>query len=141
MEPGIPNLTEHILLDYAGLDILASYTEFAFKMEAGARHPLTRIPGRYTLEGESVLGRERLRSMIRNIDPDVCIGCGICAEFCPGDVIEMDGTRKARIAYPKDCWTCFSCEIACPVKAVDVHPFRKAKPMAWPIVSRRKKLA
>jgi NAD-dependent dihydropyrimidine dehydrogenase PreA subunit len=41
----------------------------------------------------------------------VCIGCGICAEFCPGDVMVMDGTKKARIAYPKDCWTCFSCEI------------------------------
>lgn len=79
--------------------------------------------------------------MIRSIDPNVCIGCGICAEFCPGDVIEMNDTRKAYIAFPKDCWTCFSCEIACPVKAINVHPFRKAKPMAWPIVSPNKKLA
>ena len=79
--------------------------------------------------------------MIRTIDPNVCIGCGICAEFCPGDVIEMDNTGKARVAYVKDCWTCFSCEIACPVKAIDVHPFRKAKPMAWPMASKGKKLA
>ena len=79
--------------------------------------------------------------MIRTINPDVCIGCGICAEFCPGDVIEMDEGGKARIGYPKDCWTCFSCEIACPVKAIDVHPFRKAKSMAWPIAAPEKKLA
>ena len=78
--------------------------------------------------------------MIRTIDSDVCIGCGICAEFCPGDVIDMDETKKARIRYPKDCWTCFSCEMACPVKAIDVHPFRKAKPMAWPVIARKKKL-
>jgi NAD-dependent dihydropyrimidine dehydrogenase PreA subunit len=46
-------------------------------------------------------------------------------------VIGMDERNKATIAYPKDCWTCFSCEMACPVKAIDVHPFRKPKPMAW----------
>ena len=69
--------------------------------------------------------------MIRKIDREVCIGCRLCVEFCPGDVIVMDEKEKAQIAYPADCWTCFSCEITCPVKAIDVHPFRKAKPMAW----------
>ena len=69
--------------------------------------------------------------MIRRIDRDVCIGCGICASFCPGDVIAMDESNKASVKYREDCWTCFSCELACPVKAIDVHPFRKTKPMAW----------
>jgi NAD-dependent dihydropyrimidine dehydrogenase PreA subunit len=76
--------------------------------------------------------------MIRNIDAQACIGCGICANFCPGDVIEMNESGKAVITYPKDCWTCFSCELACPVKAIDVHPFRKVRPMAWPVVSRKR---
>ena len=71
--------------------------------------------------------------MIRRIDERVCMGCGICAEFCPGDVIAMDESGKARIRYAEDCWTCFSCEMACPVKAIDVHPFRKVRPMAWPV--------
>ena len=70
--------------------------------------------------------------MIRKIEMNVCIGCGICTIVCPGAVIEMDeGRQKAVIKYPQDCWTCFSCELVCPVKAVDVHPFRKVKPMAW----------
>ena len=69
--------------------------------------------------------------MIRKIDRDVCIGCTICARFCPGDVIVMDESNKANVKYPQYCWTCFSCELACPVKAIDVHPFRKVKPMAW----------
>jgi NAD-dependent dihydropyrimidine dehydrogenase PreA subunit len=51
--------------------------------------------------------------------------------ICPGDVIVMDAESKAEIKYAQDCWTCFSCEMACPVKAVDVHPFRKPRPMAW----------
>lgn len=69
--------------------------------------------------------------MIRSIDQKVCVGCAICEMICPGDVIAMDAEKKARIKYPQDCWTCFSCELACPVKAVDVHPFRKPRPMAW----------
>ena len=69
--------------------------------------------------------------MIRSIDAKACVGCTICEMICPGDVIIMDAEKKARIKYPQDCWTCFSCELACPVKAIDVHPFRKPKPMAW----------
>lgn len=69
--------------------------------------------------------------MIRSIDKRTCIGCTICEMICPGDVIVMDSEEKAAIKYPKDCWTCFSCELACPVKAIDVHPFRKPRPMAW----------
>ena len=69
--------------------------------------------------------------MIRSIDHKACIACGLCVIFCPGDVIIMDETNKAKVMYQEDCWPCFNCELACPVKAVDVHPFRKAKPMAW----------
>lgn len=70
--------------------------------------------------------------MIRKIDSQVCMGCGVCSIVCPGDVIEFDETcQKAIIKYAQDCWTCFNCEMACQVKAIDVHPFRKSKPMAW----------
>ena len=69
--------------------------------------------------------------MIRRIEEKACIVCGLCHEFCPGDVFELGEDKKPKIAYPKDCWTCFVCELVCPMKAIDVHPFRKPKPMAW----------
>lgn len=72
--------------------------------------------------------------MITVIDNRLCIGCGVCMELCPGDVIRMsEKTKKAFIKYPKDCWTCYNCELYCPVGAVVVDPFKKPRPMAWKV--------
>ena len=50
-----------------------------------------------------------------------CIGCGKCAEICPGDTIVLKN-NKARIV-PKNCIRCFCCHEMCPVKAIDVKRF------------------
>lgn len=67
-------------------------------------------------------------AMIEQIEKDRCIGCGSCAQRCPLDVIRMDENRKAYIAYPEDCMTCYICERFCPAGAIYVHPFREALP-------------
>ena len=47
-----------------------------------------------------------------HIDRNICIGCGQCAEICPGTLIRMtDG--KAEMRYPKECWGCVSCVKQC----------------------------
>lgn len=51
------------------------------------------------------------------INSEKCIGCGKCAEVCPGNLIKIDG--KAYIKYPKDCWGCTSCVKECSVNAVN----------------------
>lgn len=51
------------------------------------------------------------------IDSDRCVGCGRCAEICPGSLIRMDA-GKAYIKYPKDCWGCTSCIKECSVQAI-----------------------
>ncbi|MEG0804727.1 MAG: DUF362 domain-containing protein, partial [Pygmaiobacter sp.] len=54
-----------------------------------------------------------------------CIGCGKCAEICPGKTIVFQN-KKAKI-LKADCIRCFCCHEMCPVKAIDVRhlPFFK----------------
>lgn len=52
------------------------------------------------------------------IDKEKCIGCGRCAEMCPGTLINLEN-KKAVMKYPKDCWGCASCLKECPVGAVE----------------------
>ena len=47
-----------------------------------------------------------------------CIGCGKCAEICPGHTITVED-GKAHIV-PRACIRCFCCHEMCPAKAIDV---------------------
>lgn len=53
------------------------------------------------------------------IDSEKCVGCGRCGLVCPGSLIKMNGSGRAYIKYPKDCWGCTSCVKECPVNAVE----------------------
>jgi NAD-dependent dihydropyrimidine dehydrogenase PreA subunit len=70
---------------------------------------------------------------IRQIDENLCNGCGICVEICPLDVLRMDRERKtAFIKYIEDCQSCFLCEVECPADAIEVIPIRERRtPLAW----------
>lgn len=70
---------------------------------------------------------------ISKIDMDLCIGCGMCENFCPVDVIRFDAATKTPvIAYLKDCMLCGLCEYRCPVHAITVTPEKVQMPVsAW----------
>ena len=64
---------------------------------------------------------------IEKIDPDLCIGCGICVNSCSVDVIRMDEeSQKAVIRYPQDCMLCEFCVLDCPEEAITVTPDKEA---------------
>jgi NAD-dependent dihydropyrimidine dehydrogenase PreA subunit len=50
------------------------------------------------------------------------------------DMAEREASRclhcgaRAYIAYPDDCMTCFECELECPSRAINVHPFKEEFP-------------
>ena len=53
------------------------------------------------------------------VDPEKCIGCGICQEACPveGKAVHSGHGEKARYDYKK-CIRCYCCQEMCPAKAI-----------------------
>jgi ferredoxin len=56
------------------------------------------------------------------VDPDLCIGCGLCAELCP-EVFEMGDDGLAHAVGADQCEDAGCCEEAadsCPVDAISL---------------------
>ena len=59
-------------------------------------------------------------SVIR-IDLEKCIGCKICVDVCPMDVLYYDPEqRKSIIAYPECCQNCGQCYVNCPTRSIGI---------------------
>jgi uncharacterized protein (DUF169 family)/NAD-dependent dihydropyrimidine dehydrogenase PreA subunit len=57
------------------------------------------------------------------IDTEQCVGDGVCVDFCPTAVLEMDvqGDRLvARAVYPEKCSRCYTCVGQCPTRAIQI---------------------
>jgi len=57
------------------------------------------------------------------IEASRCTGCGICADFCPVSVFDMEGSAKERRPVPlriEECWGCDTCVGQCPTGALRV---------------------
>lgn len=53
------------------------------------------------------------------VDKEQCMGCGECAEGCPGDVYGLvDG--KAEVIDIDECHGCHTCEELCESNAITV---------------------
>jgi NAD-dependent dihydropyrimidine dehydrogenase PreA subunit len=55
-----------------------------------------------------------------SIDLDCCTACGLCADFCPGQVLALDQEGQPYEKYPDDCWYCGVCQVECPVDCISV---------------------
>ena len=54
------------------------------------------------------------------LDPDKCLGCGLCLEVCPRQVLAMD-QGKAQVAQLDLCMECGACVTNCPGGALWVQ--------------------
>ena len=48
---------------------------------------------------------------------DKCISCGLCAERCPGQAVEMVAAGPV-FSHPEACTYCGVCEELCPAGAI-----------------------
>ncbi|MGI6781922.1 MAG: 4Fe-4S binding protein [Acholeplasmataceae bacterium] len=61
-------------------------------------------------------------------DDDRCKGCGLCVNFCPRKILELDETRINKQGYPlvnvtdpDKCIGCAHCAIICPDSVIEVY--------------------
>ena len=64
------------------------------------------------------MAKKKLKEIV--INRDWCKGCGICVEFCPTKVLELDRGDKSSVVRAEDCICCNMCELRCPDLAIEV---------------------
>jgi formate hydrogenlyase subunit 6/NADH:ubiquinone oxidoreductase subunit I len=56
-----------------------------------------------------------------DMDPNVCIYCGICAKRCPTNAISVTKEPKDWTVDPYQCIVCNYCVEVCPKKCITMH--------------------
>lgn len=64
------------------------------------------------------MAKKRLKEHKTN--RDWCKGCGICVQFCPKQVLDLDREDKVAASRTEDCICCKLCEIRCPDLAIEI---------------------
>ncbi|MGD2121611.1 MAG: ATP-binding protein [Gemmatimonadota bacterium] len=59
---------------------------------------------------------------IANIDPELCITCGICQEVCRFDAVGYTDFTAEFLVDPLGCEGCAACYYECPVDAISMLP-------------------
>ncbi len=55
------------------------------------------------------------------LDPELCVGCGVCEIVCPHAVFRING-KKAEIVDLDGCMECGACAQNCAASAIRVTP-------------------
>lgn len=62
------------------------------------------------------------------VNHETCIKCGICAMYCPANVIDVDKEKEEGVTIDMDyCKGCGICANECPKDAIDMVDERSVK--------------
>jgi len=66
---------------------------------------------------------DREHKAISKVDPEKCVGCGLCPKWCFFDAIEMvnEGGKKVARIDPNRCDGCGLCPALCPSNAINMQ--------------------
>jgi NAD-dependent dihydropyrimidine dehydrogenase PreA subunit len=71
---------------------------------------------------------------ILSFDAEKCIGCNLCVNVCPLDVMIPNPTkgREPIVLYGEECWFCGGCVQECPQRALTlVMPAKQRLSTVW----------
>jgi len=71
-----------------------------------------------------VLAKAKIEPAISQINEEVCIGCGTCAEVCPYGALELDEVRQVMTVNEAMCKGCGGCNSVCPSGAATMKHYR-----------------
>ena len=71
-----------------------------------------------------VQGTATIEPAISQINAEVCIGCGSCAEVCPYGALELDEVSLVMTVNEAMCKGCGGCNAVCPSGAATMKHFR-----------------
>lgn len=64
-------------------------------------------------------GKEWIPMFLEYVDPEKCIGCGLCVKVCTGycyEIQEINDKKVAVAVHPENCLGDCSCHLICPVE-------------------------
>ncbi|RZN44037.1 MAG: CoB--CoM heterodisulfide reductase iron-sulfur subunit A family protein [Methanophagales archaeon ANME-1-THS] len=71
-----------------------------------------------------VQGKAKIEPAISQINEEICIGCGSCAEICPYGALSLDEVRRVMTVNEAMCKGCGGCNALCPSGAATMKHFR-----------------
>ena len=69
-------------------------------------------------------GKAKIEPAMAQINEEICIGCGSCAEICPYSALLLDEVRKVMTVNEAMCKGCGGCNAICPSGAATMKHFR-----------------